>query len=155
MHVTYPENFTAIMDVVKFSPKISMPLHFCSLLLSWLVSDVQKLSWLGLEPRADFRGCGLFSVTPRWNKVAVVVILLSSLVSEVQALPTTDFELKTVFRSFYFNIYFCGLKEKVCQFWFRSVYPLYQQCKSEHIHTHTQNLNCIHEISSKVLLGER
>jgi hypothetical protein len=73
-----------------------------AVLLSCLVSEVQKPSSPVFEPRTDFGDCGLCScnLLAKINKFRLGTVLLSCLVSELQKPPSPGLELRTIFRSF-------------------------------------------------------
>jgi hypothetical protein len=75
-----------------------------------LVSELQKTSSSGLEPRAVFVGCGrcYCNLLVETNNFGLGDILLSCLVSKIQKPPWPGFEPRTLFRSFDVSeIHFC------------------------------------------------
>jgi hypothetical protein len=120
-------------------------------LLLCLVSKLNKLSSLGLEPRTVFWCCGLCSCnlyTER-NKFGLGTILLSCLVSKLQKHPSPGLEPRILFWSFGFS--------KISSFqsismpsWDKSLYP-FSSYKRTYINTH--NFNVIYKKTWVQLLG--
>jgi hypothetical protein len=75
---------------------------FGAVLLSCLVTELQKPSSPGLEPRTDFRGYGLCScnLLAETNNSGLGTVLLSSLVFELQKPSSPGLKPRTPFRSF-------------------------------------------------------
>jgi hypothetical protein len=75
-----------------------------AVLVLCLVSEVQKPSSPGIEPRTVFGdGCGPYfcNLLFETNNFGLGSVLLSCLVSELQEPPSPGIELRTLFRSFY------------------------------------------------------
>jgi hypothetical protein len=69
----------------------------CAVFLLPLVSELQKVSSPGLEPRTDLGAVIFFPVTSSSKKISVAIraVLLSSLVTQLQEQPSPGFEQKT------------------------------------------------------------
>jgi hypothetical protein len=84
---------------------------FClgTILLSYLVSKLQKPSSSGLEARTVFRCCGFCScnLLAEKNNFSLGTVLQSSLVSKILKPPSPGIEPRTVFRGCY--LCFCNL----------------------------------------------
>jgi hypothetical protein len=82
-------------------------------LLSCLVSEIQKTSSLGIEPRTVFHGCCLcFCNLPfEINEFGLGTVLLSGLVTEIQKTSSTGIEPRTVIQG-------CG--HRLCNFLFET-----------------------------------
>jgi hypothetical protein len=76
----------------------------CAVLLSFLVSELQKPTSPRIEPRTFCRGCGphFCNLLFETNSFGLDAVLLSCLVSELQKPSSSGIELKTVF-------WVCGL----------------------------------------------
>jgi hypothetical protein len=82
----------------------------CAVLLSCLISKLQKTSSSRLELRTVFRGCSLCSCKLLFetNNFDLGAVLLSCLVSKLQEPPSSGLEFRTLFRSFNLSVLFCS-----------------------------------------------
>jgi hypothetical protein len=77
----------------------------CAILLSCLVSKLQKPPSLGLKPSTGFQGCGLCScnLLAETNNFGLGAVLLSCLVSKLQKPSSLGKEPRTVFQGLAFD----------------------------------------------------
>jgi hypothetical protein len=101
-----------------------------AVLLSCLVSELQKPSSPGLEPRTVFGVVAVVSVISSSYLIFVEVnnfvlcdVLLSCTDSKIQKPTSPGLEPRTVFGVLIFLQYLPGYKEQACQGWFKSIYP--------------------------------
>jgi hypothetical protein len=120
----------------------------CAILLSCFVSELQKPSSPGLEPRTVFRGCGC-NLLVETNKFGLGA-LLSSLVSELQDPLSLGLELKILFRSFDHSV-FSSWTQGISML---SLVQIRSRDISEHtcIHTHEPTISICYVY--KIILAE-